>query len=149
MKKQKCSGGKRCRALAGWALAVLAALSLTLFMSGCQNGVDPTLPAEYYGTSWVCLNPDANFEVDDTGSCVGTLIYKDVTLPIEIGLQRGARAAHIFSIEVDGHYAIFSGTYKIIEDRIVISGEWSSFMEKLYHQPYEEGECTLVFERQK
>lgn len=151
MKKQKCSGGKRCRALAGWALAVLAALSLTLFMSGCYKGTDPRLPEEYYGTSWECADPYAVFDVDAEGNCIGTLVFEDVTLSIEVAfrenLSRRSGATQFFVHDEGPDYHLFNGEFKVTGDTMVITGTWSEFMNTIYHQSYDPGECTLIFER--
>lgn len=112
-----------------------------------KTGRDSRLPAKYYGSSWECTEPSVVFSVDDTGSCFGTIAFENKSMGIEVALLNGGYDADIFVSEGNRSVAIFSGKYEATEDRIVLSGEWSPFLEERYNQPYEEGECTLIFER--
>ena len=133
-------------------LSILAALFLSLLTSGCRLP-DQTFYAEYFGTTWECSDPYAVFEVDDEGFSYGTLVYEEATIPVSFlfhfgNVIRAGRAYFIAEAE-DATYYIFMGKYKMRGDTMVITGTWSEYMETIYHQPYDPGECTLIFKRRQ
>ena len=134
-------------------LSILAALFLSLLTSGCYKAPDVRLPAEYFETSWECTDPYAAFDADAEGFCTGTLVYEEATIPVSFlfhfgNVIRAGRAYFIAEAE-DATYYIFMGKYKMRGDTMVITGTWSEYMETIYHQPYDPGECTLIFKRRQ
>ena len=79
-------------------------LLFAAIISSCNQGpLDPKMPEKYIGSSWECIEPYAKFEVNDAGFCLGTIVFENVTLPIEVALVRGRHSAKIFSIDAAAH----------------------------------------------
>lgn len=131
----------------------LLILILSLLASGCYKAPDVRLPAEYFETSWECTDPYAAFDADAEGFCTGTLVYEELSLQVKVNFRYGIshRSGRIsFVVNDEGpEYYIFGGEFEIAGDTMTITGTWSEFVEKIYHQPYDPGECTLIFERRQ
>ena len=124
-------------------------LLLALLLCGCRKGNAFNLPKEYYGTSWVCTDPYATFHVNDDGYCYGTLVFNGATIPalfcFRVRLSQRSGFIQFFANGKGESYHLFNGEFQVIGDTMVVTGEWSAFVEEIYHQPYEKGECTLIF----
>lgn len=118
-----------------------------LFVIGMSDKVlTCRLPLEYYDSKWECAASNIFMTVDNEGYCKGTIDFGGILIPVDIMLDN-RNCAFIQAGEGSTRVSLFDGKYKANSNRIVLIGEWSSHLEERYHQPYDEGECTLVFER--